>query len=99
MSLTEEDKLWISQVLDEKLERLETKLDEKLDGLETKLVTHQQLDEKLEHLETKLLTAFHTWASPLEARRRTHTATLKAIDAEMEYLSNRVKKLEPQPHA
>ncbi len=66
-------------------------LDEKLERLEAKF------DEKLERLETKLLTAFHTWASPMEARQRTHTATLKAIDAEMEYLSDRVKKLEPQP--
>lgn len=69
MSLTEEDKRWISQLLDEKLERLETKL-----------------DEKLEHLEMKLLTAFHSWTSPMEARQRTHTTALKAIDAEMEYL-------------
>ena len=38
----------------------------------------------LEHVETSLLTEFHKWASPMEARQRTHTATLKAVDAEME---------------
>ena len=40
--------------------------------------------EGLEHVETSLLTEFHKWASPMEARQRTHTATLKAVDAEME---------------
>lgn len=46
----------------------------------------------LEAMETRLLTEFHKWASPLEARQRTHTATLRA--AEMEYLSDRMKKIE-----
>jgi hypothetical protein len=55
----------------------------------------QWIDERLERLETKLLTAFHSWAEPMEARQRSHAAALKAIDAEMEYLSDRVKKLEP----
>jgi hypothetical protein len=41
-----------------------------------------------------LLTAFHSWASPLEARQRTHAAALRAIDLEMEALSERVAKLE-----
>jgi hypothetical protein len=30
----------------------------------------------------------------MEARQRTHTATLRAVDAEMEYLADRVTKLE-----
>lgn len=64
--LSDEDKQWIKELLDERLERVET----------------------------SLLTAFHQWTSPMEARQRTHTAALKAVDAEMEYLSDRVKKLE-----
>ena len=48
----------------------------------------------LERVETALLTEFHKWASPSEARARTHTATLRAIDLEMEALSERVEKLE-----
>ncbi|MDZ4797446.1 MAG: hypothetical protein SGI92_04745 [Bryobacteraceae bacterium] len=40
-------------------------------------------------METRILTAFHAWASPNEARQRTHTATLRAIDLEMEALANR----------
>jgi hypothetical protein len=53
------------------------------------------LDERLERVETKLLTAFHQWASPMEARLRTHAATLRALDLEMEALDDRMKKLEP----
>jgi hypothetical protein len=31
---------------------------------------------QLERVETTLLTEFHKWASPIEMRRRSHTATL-----------------------
>jgi hypothetical protein len=54
----------------------------------------QWIDERLERVETKLLTAFHQWASPMEARLRTHAATLRALDLEMEALDDRMKKLE-----
>ena len=50
--------------------------------------------EDLERVETKLLTAFQQWASPLEMRMRTHTAALRALDAEVEYHEDRLKKLE-----
>jgi hypothetical protein len=66
VSLTNEDKQWISELL----------------------------SEKLEAVETRLLTEFHKWASPMDARQRSHTAVLKALDAEMEYLSDRVAKIE-----
>lgn len=62
MSLTDEDKHWIT--------------------------------EQLRTVETSLLTEFHKWALPSEARQRTHTAALRAIDLEMEALSDRVTKLE-----
>ena len=48
----------------------------------------------LERIETSLLTEFHKWASPLEMRRRSHTATLRALDLELEAVSVRVEKLE-----
>ena len=54
----------------------------------------EQLTEQLRTVETSLLTEFHKWASPSEARQRTHTAALRAIDLEMESLSERVAKLE-----
>jgi hypothetical protein len=48
-------------------------------------------------VETSLLTEFHKWASPAEARAKSHAAVLRALDAEMEYLSDRVTKLEGKP--
>jgi hypothetical protein len=50
--------------------------------------------EQLEKVETTLLTEFHKWASPLELRQRSPTAALRALDAEVEALSDRLKKLE-----
>ena len=55
------------------------------------------ITEQLERVETNLLTEFHKWASPVEARQRSHTAALRALDVEMESLSDRVKKLESGP--
>jgi hypothetical protein len=47
--------------------------------------------EQLDRVETRFLTEFHKWASPLEARLRTHSAALRAVDEEMEALTDRVK--------
>jgi hypothetical protein len=54
----------------------------------------QWIKEQLEKVETTLLTEFHKWASPLELRQRSHTAALRALDAEVESLSDRLNKLE-----
>jgi hypothetical protein len=54
----------------------------------------EQLAGQLRTVETSLLTEFHKWASPSEARQRTHTATLRAIDLEMESLPKSVAKLQ-----
>jgi hypothetical protein len=59
----------------------------------------ERLTMKIERVETALLTEFQKWASPNEARVRTHTATLRAIDLELEAVSDRVIKIEDQrPH-
>ena len=50
--------------------------------------------ERLEKVETTLLTEFHKWASPQEMRLRTHTMAIRALDDEMELISDRLKKLE-----
>ena len=50
--------------------------------------------EQLEGVETRLLTEFHKWASPVELRQRSHAAALRALDIEMESLSDRIKNLE-----
>jgi hypothetical protein len=65
-------------------------LDGKFGELEAKFATKQDL----ERVETTLLTEFHKWASPADARMKTHTAAIRAIDLEMEALTERVQKLE-----
>jgi TRAP-type C4-dicarboxylate transport system substrate-binding protein len=94
MSLTDDDKQWIQDAMrretgrvESKLERLQTELDDKI----------ERLDGKVERVETSLLTEFHKWASPVEMRQRSHTAALRALDIEVESLSDRVKKLEDDP--
>lgn len=52
------------------------------------------ISEQLEKVETSLLTEFHKWASPVELRQRSHAAALRALDAEVESLSDRLKQLE-----
>ncbi len=54
----------------------------------------QWIREQLEKIETTLLTEFHKWASPVEMRQRSHAAALRALDAEVESLSDRLKNLE-----
>ena len=54
----------------------------------------QWIKEQLEKVESTLLTEFHKWASPLEMRQRSHAAALRALDAEVETLSDRLKNLE-----
>lgn len=55
------------------------------------------ISEQLEGMETRLLTEFHKWASPIEARQRTHSAALRAVDVEMEAVTDRLKTLEERP--
>lgn len=59
-----------------------------LDALETRL------NAKIKKVETTLLTEFHKWAPPAEMRLRSHSATLRALDIEMESLTDRVDKFE-----
>jgi len=54
----------------------------------------QWISLRLEQVETPLLTEFHKWASPVEQRQRSHAAALRALDAEVESLSDRLKNLE-----
>ena len=54
----------------------------------------QWISEGLEKVETTLLTEFHKWASLVELRPRSHAAALRALDAEVESPSDRLKNLE-----
>ena len=110
MSLTGEDKQWIEQgraedrrwfeqARAEDRRSFEQLLDHRFrierQWVEGRLEEQKRaVNEQIEHAETRLLTAFHQWASPTDARLRTHAATLRALDLEMEELDDRMKKLE-----
>ena len=54
----------------------------------------QWIRAELEKIETTLLTEFHKWASPVELRQKSHAAALRALDVEVESMSDRLKNLE-----
>jgi hypothetical protein len=54
----------------------------------------QWISQRLEKVETKLLTEFNRWASPVELRQKSHAASLRALDVEVESVSERLKNLE-----
>jgi hypothetical protein len=74
-------------------------LKQHLIAMEQRIVSSlkEYVNERCEQVETKLLTEFHKWPSPAEARNRTISAALRAIDLEMESIDDRVKKLEGRP--
>ena len=68
MAWPEEDKQWLSDLLDRSIRQSEARLDQKLDQLRTDL--RAEFSRDVEKVETRLLTAFHEWASPAEMRIR-----------------------------
>lgn len=82
--LSDEDKTWINQRFEEHTRLFNQRFEE-----QTRL-----FQQALERVETTLLTEFHKWASPQEMRQRTHAAAIRALDAEVESLSDRLKNLE-----
>jgi hypothetical protein len=72
--LTDEDKQWILELLEERLGKLEGRFDERFAKRE------ERFDERLEKVETTLLTEFHKWATPVEMRQRSHAAAIRALD-------------------
>jgi hypothetical protein len=54
----------------------------------------QWISQRLGKVETSLLTEFHKWASPIELRQKSHAAAIRALDTEVEALSDRLKNLE-----
>jgi DNA-binding transcriptional regulator GbsR (MarR family) len=102
MSLDNEDKQFIREVVHEIVHR-EIDEDKQFIREVVQEIVHREIDasearmrEYVYGTETRLLTEFHKWASPLEARVRSHTAILRALDMEQENLADRVKKLEDQ---
>lgn len=72
-------------------ERLFKRIDKRFESIDERFET---LDLKIEKVETTLLTEFHKWASPIESRMRTHRSWFSEVDAELELLKDRVRKLE-----
>jgi len=66
MSLTDDDKKWISD-----------KINDTINGAIAKSET--RLTAAIERVETSLLTEFHKWASPLEMRADTHHTAIRAF--------------------
>ena len=71
---------------------MDAELRQYLIEMEKRIVSY--VNERCEQVETKLLTEFHRWASPAEARSRTISAALRAIDLERESFHDLAKKLE-----
>jgi hypothetical protein len=97
--LTDEDKQWFANHIAERIAESEERMSARIAQTEERISarvaqTEERMSARIEKTETALLTEFHKWASPVEMRQRTHAAAFRAIDAEMEALSDRVKKLE-----
>ncbi len=88
MSLTDEDKTWITEQLRDGTTRIAAELREHRNRIAEEFrEDRNRITEEIRTVETSLLTEFHKWASPSEARQRTHAAALRAIYLEMEALS------------
>ena len=97
--LTDEDKQWfanhIAGRIAESEDRLSARIAEAVERMSPRIAeAEERMSARIEKTETTLLTEFHKSASPVEMRQRTHAAAFRAIDAEMEALTDRVKKLE-----
>jgi hypothetical protein len=86
--------------VDEELKEFLTKIaghqDARMDKMDARL---DAMDAKIEKVENTLLTEFHKWASPMDARLRTHRSWFTEVDAELQALKDRIAKLEGQQPA
>lgn len=95
------DKQWFEELFksqqkqsDRRFDQIEVRfeqIDRKFEQIDLRF---KEVDERIEKVETSLLTEFHKWASPLDARMRTHTALLRAVDLELEAHDGCIQKLE-----
>jgi hypothetical protein len=86
--MTAEELEQIARIMGNTTKAAEERLNAKIEHAE------ERLNARIEHAETTLLTEFHKWASPLEARVRTHAAAIRAIDVEQEYQADRLSRLD-----
>jgi len=81
----------LKQYLEAMEERLNTRITAAVTASEERLI------ERIRDTETTLLTEFHKWASPIDMRVRGLSSMLRAVDADLEYFQERLKKLENRP--
>lgn len=81
----------LKQYLEAMEERLNTRITAAVTASEERLI------ERIRDTETTLLTEFHKWASPIDTRVRGLSSMLRAVDADLEYFQERLKKLENRP--
>jgi len=95
--------VYIDKAIRASEERMVVYIDKAIQASEDRMVAYidkairaseDRMTEQMRNIETTMLTEFQKWASPVEMRLKTHTATLRAVDAEIEYLSGRVKDIE-----
>ena len=82
--MTDEDRQWLTALV----KGLQTQIygiEAETRNLEARLL------ERIELTETRLLTAFHQWASPMEARVKSHSSLLRALDLELESSLDAIK--------
>ena len=96
----------LKQYLEAMEERLNTRITAAVTASEERLSTRmiaavtaseERLVERMRDTETTLLTEFHKWASPIDTRVRGLSSMLRAVDADLEYFQERLKKLENRP--
>jgi hypothetical protein len=74
---------------------MEQELKEHLAAMEARINARiDMVDARIEKVETNLLTEFHKWASPVDSKLRTHRSWFYEVDAEVEALKGRMRKLE-----
>ena len=79
--LTDEDKAWLTTLVD-------TKINKAVDGLRMEML------EAIEASETRLLTEFDKWASGNELKMRSSRDAIHALEIEMDLLKDRLQTLE-----
>jgi polyhydroxyalkanoate synthesis regulator phasin len=74
----------LKQYLDDNFARIDARFAE----------AESRVNDRIERVETTLLTEFHKWASPAEARVKSHHSAIHSLDVEVEALKQRVAELE-----
>ena len=93
--MTDDDRQWLTALvkglqtqIEGRIQSIEIRIqniDTQIHGIETETRSLEaRLLERIELTETRLLTAFHQWASPMEARVKSHSSLLRALDLELE---------------